>query len=282
MNNSMNAVSKVLQTIADEVPKPRNGSYIGDDGLAYCSVCCQPKQCRITLFGEERILPVVCKCDMEKFESEKKLKESDDFRYRVNALRQEAFPNSNMHNWTFGNDDGKDRSLSKIARNFAENFSEFKGNGKGLLLYGGVGTGKTYAAACIANYLIDKGVPVIMTSFPRIANIVQGMSAGRQEYYDRFNDYPLLILDDLAAERKTEYMQEIVYNVIDTRCSSGLPMIVTSNLTAQEFKNPADKTNERIFSRLLKCCHPIEVKGADRRKQTLKDEFEKTQKLLGI
>ena len=103
-----------------------------------------------------------------------------------------------------------------------------------------------------------------------------------QEYYDSFNDYTLLILDDLSAERKTEYMQEIVYSVIDTRCNSGLPMIVTSNITAQELKNPVDTASERIFSRLLEKCHPIEIKGADRRRQKLKNDFEQTRKLLGI
>ena len=278
----MDEIMNAINSIAENVPKPENGSYVGEDGLMYCPVCNRRKQCRVTFLGKERIMPCACQCDIDKREQERKTKEAVEFEDRVKALRLMAFPNPNMQNWTFGNDDGKNQVLSNAFRNFVENFGKFCQSGTGLLLYGGVGTGKTFFAACIANALIDKGIPVLMTSFPRIANTVQGMTAGRQEYYDSFQSYQLLILDDLAAERKTEYMQEIVYNVVDARCSSGLPMIVTSNITAQELKNPGDEISERIFSRLLKCCHPIEFTGPDRRKQQLRNDFENTKKLLGL
>ncbi|MCI5904606.1 MAG: ATP-binding protein [Oscillospiraceae bacterium] len=278
----MEDILSAIDSIADLVPKPVSGDYIGADGLVYCAECNTPKQCRVTIFGQDRIMPCICKCGAEKAENEKQLKTESEFAERVKKLRLAGFPETNMQNWTFGNDDCKNQMLSQVARKYADNFDRFKKVGTGLLLYGGVGTGKTFAAACIANFLIDKGIPVLMTSFPRIANTVQGMTTGRQEYYDSFNDYILLIIDDLSAERKTEYMQEIVYNVIDTRCNSGLPMIITSNITAQELKNPVDTTSERIFSRLLEKCHPIEIKGTDRRRQKLKNDFEQTRKLLGI
>lgn len=278
----MEDILSAIDSIADLVPKPVSGDYIGADGLVYCAECNTPKQCRVTIFGQDRIMPCICKCGAKKAEKEKQLKIESEFVERVKKLRLAGFPETNMQNWTFGNDDCKNQMLSQVARKYSDNFDRFKKIGTGLLLYGGVGTGKTFAAACIANALIDKGTPVLMTSFPRIANTVQGMTTGRQEYYDSFNDYTLLIIDDLSAERKTEYMQEIVYNVIDTRCNSGLPMIITSNITAQELKNPVDTTSERIFSRLLEKCHPIEIKGADRRRQKLKNDFEQTRKLLGI
>jgi len=77
-------------------------------------------------------------------------------------------------------------------------------------------------------------------------------------------------------------MQEIIFNVIDTRCKAGLPLIVTSNLTAEQIKNPADLAYQRIFSRLLGMCVPIEVKGEDRRRKALKDSFGEYSDLLGI
>lgn len=278
----MENILSAIDSIADLVPKPVSGDYIGADGLVYCAECNTPKQCRVMMFGQDRIMPCICKCGAKKAEKEKQLEIEKDFAERVEKLRLEGLPHINMQNLTFKNDDGKNQMLSKFAREYVENFAEFKERGTGLLLYGGVGTGKTFAAACIANALIDKGIPVLMTSFPRIANTVQGMTTGRQEYYDSFNDYILLIIDDLSAERKTEYMQEIVNSVIDTRYNSGLPMIITSNITAQELKNPVDTTSERIFSRLLEKCHPIEIKGTDRRRQKLKNDFEQTRKLLGI
>jgi DNA replication protein DnaC len=77
-------------------------------------------------------------------------------------------------------------------------------------------------------------------------------------------------------------MQEIVFNVIDSRYRAGLPLIVTSNLTAEEIKNPADISYQRIFSRLLEMCVPIEVKGEDRRRKILKNSFSEYSELLGI
>lgn len=276
------SIMSVVNNIADNIPTYTENTYIGKDGLLYCTKCGGKRQSRVTFLGKERVMPCVCQCVIDRIEEQKRQEEAVERGRLIQVLRQSAFPSSNMQNWTFANDDEANTVLSKVARRYADNFDEFRKSGKGLVFYGDVGTGKTFAAACIANALIDKGIPVLMTSFPRIANTVQGMTAGRQEYYDSFQSYQLLILDDLAAERKTEYMQEIVYNVVDARCSSGLPMIVTSNITAQELKNPGDEISERIFSRLLKCCHPIEFTGPDRRKQQLRNDFENTKKLLGL
>jgi DNA replication protein DnaC len=168
------------------------------------------------------------------------------------------------------------------AKNYVANFNEFRKSGKGLLLFGTVGTGKTYAAACIANALIDKGYPVLMTNFARIANTVSGMWEGKQEYYDSLNRFPLLILDDLATERKTEYMQEIVFAVTDARYRAGLPLIVTTNLTSEELKHPSDISYQRTFSRLLEMCLPVRVEGKDKRLEKLKEDIQPMKDLLGL
>lgn len=258
-----------VEKAAAEAIKAEQGDYYGDDGLLVCGKCHTPKQTRIFIFDKERKPMCLCKCAVEKREREEAERKRIEFDRRVKEARRVGFPESNMQDWTFANDDGTNEKISTVARNYVENFGKMCEDGKGLLLFGTVGTGKTYAAACIANALIDKGYPVLMTNFARIANTVQGLFDGRQEYYDSLNRFPLLILDDLSAERKTEYMQEIVYNVIDARYRAGLPLIVTTNLTAEELKHPADVTNQRTFSRLLEMTIPIEVKGDDRRRDEL-------------
>jgi DNA replication protein DnaC len=120
-----------------------------------------------------------------------------------------------------------------------------------------------------------------MTNFARIRGTLQGLFDGRQEYLDSFNRFPLLILDDLAAESKSEYMQEIVYEVINNRSLAGLPLIVTTNLTADQLKNPAEVTYQRAFSRLYEMCIPLEVKGDDRRRNALKEAHAEYKDILG-
>lgn len=276
-----NIIDEIEQTAAESI-KAEQGDYIGDDGLLYCGKCHTKKQVRVNIFGRERTPFCLCRCETEKRNREEEERKRADFERRVKELRRAGFPESDMHDWTFANDDRKNEKVTKIMQAYFDNFSTMKKDGKGLLLYGDVGTGKTFAAACVANALIDKGYPVLMTNFARICNTVQGLFEGKQEYYDSFNNFPLLIIDDLKAERKTEYMQEIVYTVIDGRYRAGLPVIITTNLTSDELKHPADLTNQRIFSRLLEMTIPIEVTGTDRRREKLIKDYKDYKDILGL
>ena len=276
-----NIIDEIEQTAAESI-KAEQGDYIGDDGLLYCGKCHTKKQVRVNIFGRERTPFCLCRCETEKRNRAEEERKRADFERRVKELRRAGFPESDMHDWTFANDDRKNEKVTKIMQAYFDNFSTMKKDGKGLLLYGDVGTGKTFAAACVANALIDKGYPVLMTNFARICNTVQGLFEGKQEYYDSFNNFPLLIIDDLKAERKTEYMQEIVYTVIDGRYRAGLPVIITTNLTSDELKHPADLTNQRIFSRLLEMTIPIEVTGTDRRREKLIKDYKDYKDILGL
>lgn len=271
-----------LEKKAASAIKEEDGDYRGDDGLLYCGKCHTKKQTRIFMLGKERTPPCLCQCAIEKRDREQEEQKRIEREKRVKEHRRIGFPESEMQHWTFANADGSNEKIMTAARNYVEHFDEFRKSGKGLLLFGTVGTGKSYASACIANALIDKGIPVLMTNFARIANTVGGMWEGKQEYYDSLNRFPLLILDDLATERKTEYMQEIVFSVIDARYRAGLPLIVTTNLTSEELKHPSDISYQRTFSRLLEMCVPVKVEGKDKRLEKLKEDIQPMKDLLGL
>ena len=127
----------------------------------------------------------------------------------------------------------------------------------GCLFWGGVGTGKSYLAGCIANALMEKEIPVHMTNFALILNDLAASFENRNEYISRLCRYPLLILDDFGMERGTEYGLEQVFNVIDSRYRSGKPLIVTTNLTLDDLRNPEDTAHSRIYDRLLSMCVPV-------------------------
>lgn len=267
---------------AAEAARPEQGDYFGDDGLLYCHECHTPKQCKINIFDRERIVSCLCKCAVEKKQAEDQAREHAEFLAKCEKYRRMGFPESNMQDWTFANDDMSNPLLTKAMQNYVEHFDEFRAQGKGLLLYGSVGSGKTYAACEVANALIGKGYPVLVTNFARLSNTLQGMFDGKQQYIDSLNRFSLLIIDDLAAERDTEYMQEQVWNIIDARYRAQLPMIITTNLSGTDLKQPTSLSKERIYSRLLERCHPIEVKGADRRKTKLKNEYNNMKEILGL
>lgn len=267
---------------AAEANAAQDGDYTGENGLLYCGKCKTPKQCVVELFGQKRTVSCLCKCGVEKRDAEKADQERREKMQRIQRLRQTGFPESDMQSWTFDRDDGTNAKVTEIARNYVKHFDEMQKRGKGLLLFGKVGTGKTFISACIANALIDAGHACLVTNFARLVNTIGGMYEGKQEYIDSLNRFDLLVIDDLASERDTEYMGEIVQNIIDSRYRAGLPLIITTNLTSDELKHPAEIRKQRIYSRLFEMCLPVEVTGKDRRREKLKSEYDEIGSLLGL
>lgn len=280
----MDDMRNIFDGIAEKAEQITAGKqeHLGADGLLHCDRCGEPTQCRVDIFGEERTVRCICRCDKEKQAAEKAQRERERKLERIQRLRVKGFERSEMQRWTFAADDQKQPKVRRAMQAYTAHFQEFKADGKGLLLFGDVGTGKTFAAACVANALIDHGVPVLMTNFTRIINRLQAGFEGRQEYLDSFNDFDLLVIDDLAAERQTDFVNEIVYSVIDSRYRAGLPMIITTNVSLAEMSNEKEQARRKIYSRVLERCHPLEVSGADRRKQKLQADFAEMQQLLGL
>ena len=260
-----------------------DGDYIDSEGLLCCGKCHTRKQTIIVLANGKQLKPrCVCKCEQERMHEEEEKRKAKELEEKVKELRKMGFPDAEMSRFTFENDDRSNEYISDVAKRYADNFTTMYSKHKGLLLFGTVGTGKTYIAACIANALIDRGYTCLVTNFARLTNTISGMYDGKQEYIDGLDRFSLLVIDDLASERDTEYMNEIVTNIIDARYRSGKPMIVTTNLTSEELKNPRDVRKQRIYSRLMEMCIPLEVKGTDRRKKKLIDEKNEFDELLGL
>ena len=150
----------------------------------------------------------------------------------------------------------------------------------GILFRGPVGTGKSFFACCIANELLKKRVPTAVTSFPRLLNLLQN-SKDRQGLLDRLSTYKLLVIDDLGVERDTGYAAEQIFAVIDARCRSNLPTIVTTNLTPQEMDAPETMQYKRIFDRVAEMC-PVSllIDGESRRIQNAQRRKEIARELL--
>ena len=81
-------------------------------------------------------------------------------------------------------------------------------------------------------------------------------------------------------ERGTEYGLEQVYNVIDSRCRSGKPLIVTTNLSLAELQNPQDTPHARIYDRLLEMCCPVCVSGENFRRENAAQKMDKLKTLM--
>ena len=236
----------------------REDEYLEENGLIYCSECRTPRQKRIHAVGRTIEPRCMCACqtaDYEKREQERKHREFLDI---VERNRSVGLPDPGLRKHTFENDLGYNPKQIEIAKRYVQHWDEFRNSSTGLLLWGDVGTGKSFIAGCIANALLDKGVPVLMTNFARLLNTLTDMYAGdRNAYIDSFKRYELMIIDDLGMERNSEFAREQVFSVIDSRYRSQLPMIVTTNLSLEELKDPTDLSRSRIYDRVMERCMPI-------------------------
>lgn len=273
-------VSNLIKQSLTAIPK-NEGDYLGKDGLLYCGKCHTKKQTEVIFRGLKRHPMCLCKCETEKQDKEEAEKKKKEFEQKVKELRRVGFPECSMQEWTFANDDMSNSRVTNAMKKYVDNFEEMKKQGKGLLLYGSVGTGKTYSACEVANALIDKGYPVLVTNFARIINSLQA-TFNRQEYIDSFNRFSLIIIDDLSAERDTSFANEQVFQIIDARYRIKLPMIITTNLSIEALKNPQDINKQRIYDRILERCFPVEVSGQSRRRKAIREDYNNTKNMLGF
>ena len=194
----LESVFDVFAQKAEEQSKEHPEDYIGEDGLKRCGVCHGKKQHRGICLGREITVTCICECRVKELAEEDRRREMAKRQKTISVNRRMGFPESDMASWTFDNDDGAHPGIMRAMKIYVDNFSEMRRQGKGLLLYGDVGTGKTFAAACVVNALIDAAYPCMMTNFARVLNTLWG-TENKQEYIDNLNSYQLLVLDDLGV-----------------------------------------------------------------------------------
>ena len=275
--NNRGLENVILQINARALPKQE--TYVSEDGLRYCGNCHTPVQCRVMMWGTMRTVHCLCQCQKEALQRRKEAEEARTRMEAVQRLKSAGIQEKLLRDWRF--EDAEDTESIRWARKYVDHWEQVREENLGLLLWGDVGTGKTFVAACIANALLEKGIPVLMTNFTKILNQAGSLySEERVQYFASFHRYPLLIIDDLGMERCTEYAKEQVYAVIDERYKANLPLIVTSNLTINEIRHPANLADARIYSRILAMCTPIHVHDDDRRRPSSRRKQELVKTIL--
>lgn len=279
-------IDPILSAIIDTADAANSApdDYINpEDGLKYCGKCHTPKE---AYFSEKHRFngidrhPTDCKCAAE--ERERREAEMREFNRinHINLLRSEAFSDIPAADWRFENAPTMTKQLTK-AKEYAEKWDDFSREGIGLLLFGNVGTGKSYAAGCIANALIDRMISVLYVDMTDVVNRMQGnFGADRDTYLKRLTRPDLLIFDDLGAERNTSYGKERVFDTINRRLLSRKPMIITTNIALSVMQKATDLDDRRIYDRVLEVCVPVLFDGENFRKGNAAENLKKAAQIL--
>ncbi len=118
---------------------------------------------------------------------------------------------------------------------------------------GSVGTGKTFAACCIANALIYTNRRVFVRKMLTLIRDVSNFKT-EETALSGITKPDLLVIDDFGANQTSEFNTANLCKIIDTRYSTGKPLIITTNLTPKDLKNPPSLELERIYDRVIEMC----------------------------
>ena len=270
-----------------------DGDYEDVNGILICGICGEPRQ-RFMLFDDptdddpehksELKVVTMCRCEREEEEREKRKEEAAKDMEKIQRLRNASLLDEKLRGATFGAfkvTKYNERNL-KLCRRYAMKFDQMVEKDQGLIFWGSVGTGKSFAAACIANYLLDRKVPVVMTSFVKLLEVFQSGRDEETSILNRLGYAKLVIFDDLGAERGTDYALEKVYNIVDSRYRKSLPMILTTNLTIEDMKSEVDMRYRRIYDRVFETCYPMQFTGPSWRMKEASRRYKDMEELLGV
>ena len=164
---------------------------------------------------------------------------------------------------------GSDREVMGITLELSRRYAVGFGPGSGNLLFrGGTGLGKTFLSGCIAKAVSDKGFSVVYETagdafaafedrkFSRDVSIAEEAAAKVR----RILDCDLLILDDLGTEMSTSFTHSALYNIVNSRLTSGKKTIISTNLSAEEM---ASRYTPQVVSRISGEYDTVPFRGSD-------------------
>lgn len=162
-------------------------------------------------------------------------------------------------------DDGAVRQVRRFLHNLGDNLKQ----GRGLWFTGDVGTGKTTLAMLVSKTALDAGHSVAIYSVPHLLAEIRDTydrDPGERSYMDFFNRLAavdLLHLEDVGAEKQTDWVLEQLYSLINERYEQQRSVLVTTNLP---FEKLEEQIGQRTASRIVEMCgDPVLLYGEDRR-----------------
>jgi DNA replication protein DnaC len=160
------------------------------------------------------------------------------------------------------------RAVIAKLRTFVEELDSKLGAGLGLWLSGDTGTGKTTLAMLVSKEALSRGRSVAIYSLPKLlARIRRTYDAepsgdSYSTFFERLTSVDLLHIDDFGAEKRSDWVLEQLYSLVNERYEDERSIMLTTNLTLDKLE---DQIGARTVSRLTETCEQIPLFGVDRR-----------------
>lgn len=227
------------------------------DDMIYCEKCGEPKLMEAPWDTNKRIR-VSCSCEKEAFDRElKELSRKTENEMLISqSLLGERYKDVRFENTETGANKSFDVAFERC-RKYCENYRVCYDEGLGIYLYGDCGVGKTHLMACMVNALIEKSEPAVITNFFEISKEIRrgfDSKGSESDFISKLTSIPFLFIDDIGTERlqvngEDTFIQERIYDIINTRYLKKKPTVFSSNLSFADLveqKGMWKKTVDRI------------------------------------
>jgi DNA replication protein DnaC len=151
-------------------------------------------------------------------------------------------------------------------RRFAKAIDDRLDAGRGLWFMGPPGTGKTTLAMLVSKAASDAGRSVAIYSLPRLLNEIRDTHRADRSHIsllDRLTRVDLLHIDDVGAERSTDWVLEELYSIVNGRYEERRSMVITTNILDRDAL--CEQVTPRTVSRLTEMCDELPLLGHDHR-----------------
>lgn len=251
----------INEMISHLIPQNIDDTYVGEDGLLYCTKC-HTRRCTkdiIQPFGKR--MPVTCDCMKEAERKAKEREEQEKKLQRLDRLRGASLLGDRYKDTTFDKTDlGRPEDFQRAyqrCRKYCQIPDQALEHGYGLYIYGDSGTGKTHLTACMCNELMAQMHQCLFTNFFEISKLIRSTWNGNADsanVINRICEVDFLFLDDLGTEALTKngednWLQGQVFDIINKRYNNKKPTIFSSNYSLNELiadRGMMKKTVDRI------------------------------------
>lgn len=247
----------------------------------------QRKSITFTLGGQTFQVSAMSEKENARYQEQKRIDEQKRKQDALQRLKLNSLMDKQFYQASFAtaNISSELAPYYRLGKKYVKQWKDMKKNNMGLIFYGLPGTGKSHLSFCIANALLEQYVPLIATSVNAlIAKLKEVSKFGTEEeilFWQRIGRADLLVLDDLGAEYTNDWANAKMYEIIDARYRSKLPIIITTNLTPNVLKQRLTYGGiPRTFDRIMEMCSPIEIKANPLRQQKGKEKMARLKRMM--
>lgn len=266
----MDKLATILDRIIPaEAQSCGNLSKTGAEGKMTCTECGRPLSYIILPLNGRRVLPA-CTCrEAAYMQAERARWQREKNEYLERLFTQSGLGERYRH-CSFDNfeEHPGNSAAAKAAQRYAARIGEKIRQGRGLLLSGPLGTGKSHLAAAVVKAAVQNGRTTIMERVPKLLITLRGTYNGgpvtEQQLMRAMTDADLLVLDDAGSEKWTEWTEPTLYTIIDERYNRERAVFITTNLTLDELQQ---KIGTRAMDRIVDMCDIVETSGPSYRRE---------------